>query len=150
GARIINGKLDVSTYNFEPGHQIIDADGTICPECLASEDNESKGHWESMISGTSVKARTGKEPNEIQDEKFWDNIALYIAYGLNNTIVHWTPDIVILGGGMMKTSEISTEKITTHLKNILKIYPIHPEIRKAELGDYGGLHGALAYIKQYE
>lgn len=147
GTRIVAGEIDASTFNFEPGHQIIDADGTICPDCTAYEDGKSFGHWESMISGTSIKRRYGKNPEDITDAKVWQEIARLVAFGLNNVIVHWSPDIVVLGGGMMKSPGISVSDVSKHLKEILKIYPIHPEIKKAELGDLGGLHGSLAYLR---
>ncbi|QQS38716.1 ROK family protein [Candidatus Woesebacteria bacterium] len=148
GARIVNGKIDESTYNFEPGHQIIDADATLCPDCGCNSSVDGSGSWESLISGTAVQQRFGKSPKEITDQKIWDEIARLTAYGLNNTIVHWTPDIVVLGGGMMKTPGISVDKVKEELKNILKIYPEHPIIVKAQLGDFGGLHGSLAYLRQ--
>jgi hypothetical protein len=56
----------------------------------------------------------------------------------------------VLGGGMMQSSEISVEILKSNLKKILKIFTTHPEIKKAELGDLGGLHGALAYLKQIQ
>ena len=37
GVRIVGGKIDVSTYGFEPGHQIIDADGSIYSEIVKKE-----------------------------------------------------------------------------------------------------------------
>jgi len=42
---------------------------------------------------------------------------------------------------------ISVEKTEKYLKEILKIFPKLPVIKKAELGDFGGLYGALAFIK---
>ncbi|MFV1917727.1 MAG: ROK family protein, partial [Patescibacteria group bacterium] len=74
GARIVEKKIDENVFGFSPGHQIIDADGTICPECKALEDDASLGHLEAHISGTAVEKRFGKKPYEITDEKFWDEL----------------------------------------------------------------------------
>ncbi|MFV1917705.1 MAG: ROK family protein, partial [Patescibacteria group bacterium] len=120
----------------------------ICPECKALEDDASLGHLEAHISGAAVEKRYGKKPYEITDDKFWDELARLLAFGLNNTIVHWSPDVVVLGGSMMKKIGIPIDRVKFHLKKILKIFPELPEIKKAELGDLGGLHGALYYLKQ--
>lgn len=50
----------------------------------------------------------------------------------------------------MKEIGIPIERVRHHLKNILTIFPEHPKIEKATLGDVGGLWGALAYVKQQE
>lgn len=146
GARIVKGKIDLSTYNSEPGHQIIDADATICLDCATEID--VPGAFESLVSGTAFEKRFGKKPHQETDQGIWDDLSKLVAVGLNNTIVHWSPDVVVLGGGMMKSPGISVETVKTKLREILKIYPKLPEIRKAQLGDFGGLHGALAYLRQ--
>lgn len=148
GARIINGKIDVSTYNSEPGHQIIDADSSINPDFSSEGGIDGPGHFESLVSGTAFKKRFGKEPHEVNNESIWEEISKLVAYGVNNTIVHWAPDVVVLGGGMMKSPGIILESVKKHLQDILKIYPNIPDIKKAELGDFGGLHGALEYLRQ--
>ncbi len=150
GSRIVKGRIDDSTLNFEPGHQIIDADGSMMPEAKASEDGESVGHWESMISGSALQSRYHKIPSEIHDAAFWERQSKLIAYGLNNSIVHWSPDVVVIGGGMMKSRGLSIESIKSHLSTIMNIYPVLPDIKKAELGDIGGLYGALNYIHQHK
>ncbi len=62
--------------------------------------------------------------------------------------VFWSPDVIVLGGSMITGDPSIPLDITeAHLKEILKIYPELPAIKKAELGDSGGLHGALEYIK---
>lgn len=140
GARIVNGEIDQSAQGFEPGHQIIDPDNTLCPSC---EGND----LEAYVSGFAVEKRFGKKPHEIHDDAIWDELAQFLAYGVNNTIVHWSPDIVVLGGSMMKEVGISVPAVRAHLGHILKIFPQAPLIEKATLGDFGGLYGALAYAR---
>jgi len=152
GVRIVNRKIDTGTYGFEPGYQVIDADGSIDPDFLSSKSRYGNkiAYLQRLISGKDMEKRFGKKPAEITDKKIWDEMAKLLAYGLNNTIVHWSPDVVVLGGGMMKTPGISVERVKFHLKDILKIFPKHPEIKRAELGDVGGLHGALVYLNQLQ
>ena len=139
GCRIVDGKIDEKTIGFEPGHQIIDAGKTLCPEC----DGLYLGQY---ISGRAIFKRTGKKPEEIDDPEFWRRIAFFLAYGLNNTIVHWSPEIVVLGGSLMNKIEIGA--VQEGLANILKIFPEIPILKKAELADTGGLWGAMVFLQQ--
>lgn len=143
GTRIVNGKIDQHTHGFEPGHQIIDPAGTLCFVC------GTPGHLEGYISGAALEKRYHKKPYEITDPEVWEQEAKWLAYGLNNTIVHWSPDIVVLGGSMItKESGISIKRVRHHLKKILSIFPETPRLSIAELGDVGGLYGALAFLNK--
>ena len=144
GVRIVNQKIDVSAMGFEPGHQIIDASGGLHQTSVGGLGIDLEGY----ISGTSITERYGKKPYEMTDEAFWDEMARLLAYGLNNIIVHWSPDVVVIGGSMMKKIGIPIERVRAHLAGILRIYPQLPRIEHSELGDIGGLHGALHFIKQ--
>jgi len=151
GVLIVNGKLGKSNLSYEPGHQIIDVDSSIWPKSKRYEKlGVTIGSISSLISGKALQARYGKDAREIKDPKVWEEVCWLLAVGINNMIVFWNPDIVVLGGGMMQSSEISVEILKSNLKEILKIFPKIPEIKKAELGDLGGLHGALAYLKQIQ
>ena len=143
GARIVDGKIDRNIFGFEPGHQIIDPTGTLCPICNLA------GHLEGRVSGAALEARFKKKPHEITDSQVWEEAAMWLAYGLNNTVVHWSPSVVILGGSMItKNPRISIERVSHHLKKTLTIFPDRPRLAKAELGDIGGLYGALEILKQ--
>ena len=144
GTRIVDGKIDVSAMGFEPGHQIIDAGGALHQNMVAGRGIDLEGY----ISGSAVTERYGKKPKEITDMAFWDDMARLLAYGLNNTIVHWSPDIVVLGGSMMNKIGIPVDRVRAHLKKILHIYPELPPIEHSTLGEIGGLHGALHFVKQ--
>lgn len=142
GARIVDGSIDESAQGFEPGHQIIDPDNTLCPTCDGND-------LEAYVSGVAIEKRFGKKPYEIHDDAIWDELAKFLAYGLNNTIVHWSPDIVVLGGSMMKEVGISVPGVRMHLEKLLKIFPNPPVVEKATLADFGGLYGALAYARAH-
>lgn len=135
GARIVAGKIDEHAFSFEPGQQIIDY-------------HQPDKHWEDYISGTAIKAQTGREPREITELEFWQALSPQVAVGIYNTILEWTPDRVVLGGGMLKTPGLDLPSVTTELKKLAADLPTVPELRRAELGDLGGLHGALEYLRQ--
>lgn len=130
GARVVSGKLDANALGFEPGRQII---------------NDGK-NLEYYIAGASLAKRFGKPPEEINDPEVWDETAKWLARGLNNTIAFWSPDIIVLGGSVMK--RVSINKIETYLKETLNEFPVIPEIAPAQLGDLNGLHGALVLARE--
>lgn len=140
GVRIVSQKIDDKSVGFEPGHQIIDADKTLVP----GVEGIYAGY---ILSGKGVEKRMGMKPREIVDPEFWERMAEYLAFALNNVAVFWSPDSIVLGGSMITGSPaISVERTEEYLKEILKIYPEIPKIKKAELGDFGGLYGALAML----
>ncbi len=150
GARVVNGQLDEHAFGFEPGHQIImdpenpfESNGKVvpdCPDCLMF------GHLEGFIGGHALEQRYGKPPSEITDEHIWDDVARHLAYGLNNTLMYWSPDIIVLGGGLIVHEALKIDKVKAYLEKIVKIFPELPPIVKSKLGDVGGLYGGLAYI----
>lgn len=149
GARYIDGVIDTNRGSFEVGHQIIDADGTMCPNCSPCKVCKVVD-LESMISGSGVERRLGKKPYEIaQSDALWNTLASWLAVGLNNTIVSWTPEKIVLGGSMMVGNpRIPLEETREKLADLLTIYPRAPELVLATLGDFGGLHGGLILIEQ--
>jgi glucokinase len=141
GARFVDGKIDRSKFGFEPGHQIINI--------IDGNTSDGLGHLEEFISGSALRKQFNKEPYEVTDKEVWDKLAHYLAYGLYNTILHWSPDVVVLGGPMMVGDpSINTGDTIKYLNEIASVFPELPEIKEAELGDFGGLYGALAFLKQ--
>jgi len=143
GARIVNGVIDPSHHGFEPGQQILDM-----PHSFRANTNPS-GSLEGFVSGKALQKRFNKKPKEVTDTNVWEELAGELAFGLHNSIVHWTPDTVVLGGSMITGDPaISVEKTQNYLRDILKVYHEVPLIKKAELGDFGGIWGALELARQ--
>lgn len=131
GARIVDGKIDANAFGFEPGKQIIGQHGTTL---------------EDYISGNSLQRRFHMAPKDIKDKKVWNEVACWLAVGLQNTAVYWSPEVIVLGGSIMKN--ISLAQVKSQLKKTLINFPQLPEIKKAELGDFGGLWGALHFVNR--
>lgn len=140
GSRIVDQKIDQSAYGFEVGHQIIQMDG---PPCACG----GVGHLEAYVSGSALQARYKKKMLEIKDPKIWDEISKYLAYGLHNIIVHWSPDTIVFGGSIIRSPYFSAKNVHEHLKKILKIFPEVPRIEKGVLGETAGLLGALEFLR---
>lgn len=134
GARIVKKKIDINSHGFEPGWQVLALSGE---EKYASD----------FLSGNAVEKATGKKPYETTDHAFWDEKARILAHFLNNVIVMWSPDVIVIGGSMMKEIGIPIPATEKYLKEIFKIFPDVPPIKKAELESIGGLWGAMEFLK---
>ncbi len=143
GARYVHGKLDVVSVGFEPGHQILDVDRTVLGHSISPT-------LENMVSGSALERRRGMKPYEIaQEDHIWDELAGYLAYGLKNTIVYWSPNVIVLGGSMIVGNpRILLTDIVRHTEEVLDGFVPCPLIVDATLKDEGGLYGAMALIKQ--
>lgn len=143
GARFVHGRLDISSIGFEPGHQVLDIDRTIFGQHIPHT-------LENLVSGTALEKRRGVKPYTIaQSDAVWEDLAFYLAHGLKNTIVYWSPDVIVLGGSMIVGDpRILLEAIIRHTMSVLDGLVACPQIVDATLKDEGGLYGAMALITQ--
>lgn len=131
GVRIVDGRIDKNALGFEVGKQIMDF--------------ESKETLEGITSGGAIEAKFAKKPEEIKAEAFWDKEAEMLAIGVYNTILYWSPEVVVMGGGVM--NNFSIDLVRKHLKNLPQVFEKMPKVFEAKLADTGGLEGALQYAK---
>lgn len=133
GVRIVNQQIEESVGGFEIGDQIINMG-----------DNRYQG-LEQLVSGAALQRRYGRPAHELDDPAIWDEVAHIAAIGVFNTVLYWSPSIVVIGGSLVK--RISIEKLKLTLKSLSKLSVDMPSVVKAELGDLGGLWGALHLAK---
>lgn len=145
GAKIENGQIDSYHLGFEPGKQVLDIDRTILGEDIIPT-------LENLVSGTAVEERTGEKPIDIpQEDAIWDQLAFYLAHGLRNTVLYWSPDLIVLGGAMITGNPvIPIENIRRHVKAVLGENVPPPRIERAGLKDDGGLYGAMVLLSQQD
>lgn len=145
GVKVEYGWIDDASTGFEPGHQIIDIDRTVLGTNITPT-------LENLVSGVAVEERTGIKPQDIsQNDVIWDNLAEYLGQGLRNTILYWSPEVVVLGGQMiLGEPRIPIESIRNHTVDALDGFMDCPYITTATLGDTGILRGALHYLGQQE
>lgn len=139
GCRFVAGQPDVSAYGFEPGHMIIDIDGPLCNCQLA-------GHLEGFASGNAIRRRTGQAPETLHDATLWQEVTHYLAAGIVNVTVMWSPHCIVLGGSVMHS--LSLDALRAEVARLGSVFKRSPELKLAELGDTSGLQGALAYLRQ--
>ena len=134
--RIVDGKIDAPYRSAEIGHMYFNSSGEL-------------QKFMSLVSGKTIQQRFGMAPKELgKDHAVWEELARIVAIGVHNSILHWTPDRVILGGSMFNEIGISVERVRAHLSEIMKAFPKIPEIVHSSLGDVGGLWGGMARLKQ--
>jgi len=133
GAKINNGKFEKNKYGFEPGFMIL--------------NNETFQNWEDLSSGTAIQKKLNKEPKQVAQTENWVKIESDIAVGLHNIIIAWSPDVLVIGGGMSK--DLDAERMNNKIKSLMKIHPTLPDIKIAELGSVGGIYGGFAFLKKY-
>ena len=143
GAKIEDGFIDDYHTGFEPGRQILDIDHTILGD-------EVEPTLENLISASAVEKRMGMKPETIpQDDAIWDQLALYLAHGLRNSILYWSPDVIVLGGTMIEGDpHIEINNIVKHTNTVLGEVAETPLILKASLGEQSTLYGAMALLNQ--
>ena len=142
GARFVDGKRDHARVGFEPGHQILDFDRSFLGK-------ETLPTLENLVSGKHLEQTRGIKPYEIpQNDSIWNELAMRLAAGLRNTTVYWSPDVIVLGGSMIVGNpRIHLDDIRNYTEGIMKGFMPCPKILDAELGDDGGLYGAMALLK---
>lgn len=143
GARIVDGKIDRNSLGFEPGWQIIDGGNALC------KGWSEHGYLADYVGGMGILKNERKRPQDINDTLFWESRADLLAIGLYNMTTMLSPDIITLGGPMMKS--IPFGRLERKYRDLLnKVFPVEqPVLKMAQFGDDVGLYGALAYIQMY-
>lgn len=135
GARVVDGRLDRSALGFEIGWQLLGIDADA-PE------------WGSLVSGAGLAEKYGKPASEIADPAIWNECADHFAYGLYNTILHWSPERIVLGGSLfLGQNPIPLDRLVSTLRSINDALQELPDIQLAALGDHSCLYGALAFAE---
>ncbi|MEK8095528.1 ROK family protein [Methylocystis sp. IM3] len=135
GARIVDGALDRAAFGFEIGEQLMGRDA-------------SARTLEALVSGRAIEDRFGAPPASLgEDHPVWEELAEIVAIGVHNTIAYWSPERIVLGGSMMGDVGIRLDRIEARLAAVKRKNPVLPELRRAALGDLGGLWGGLVRLR---
>ena len=143
----IEGKLLHGMLHPEAGHILLtqrqdDTYEGTCPyhkTCL-----------EGLAAGPAIEERWGKRAADLKDdERVWDLEAYYIAQAIVNYILILSPQMIILGGGVMHQEQLFP-KIRSYVKKMMNGYIKTKEmadldhyIVPASLHDDQGIMGAL-------
>ncbi len=137
GVKIVNQRIAENFYGFEPGHSYF----------LINFQNFSYfSQIEDLISGSALEKIFGKKPEEIKNKKIWEEIHQILAMFLVNVSLFWSPEVIILGGGISES--INFKKLNQYFQDF---HPIGWKIKiiKVKLKNKGGIYGDLALITDY-
>ncbi len=164
GGLIIDGNLyrGVDGAHPEIGHHVIDPSGPTCA-CGA------RGCWESLASGSAMEHWFRENtPKELLDTNLdarqicsredthartaVARVGHYLGLGLANLVTLFTPDVIAIGGGLMRSRDLFWIQIQETIQSSCGYVP-HKKIRllPAALGDDVGIIGAAcAWFSHYE
>ncbi len=134
---IVNGKIDPDTEDAELGHILLGYKGEL-------------RRWQDFASGKAIVSQFGKRASDIpaNDTKTWGIIARNIAIGLVAAIATYTPDAVVIGGGvgthLSKFKKLLDKELDAYKNPMVSSPPILPARRAEEAVIYGG----YLYAKQ--
>ena len=142
GGVMVGNNLVRGLVHPEIGHMLIPHDRTRDPfrgACPFHGDC-----FEGLASGSAIRARWGKPGEELSDEpEIWELEAEYLALGIVNVICTTSPELVILGGGVVKQPTL-LPLVRERVKALIAGYVAAPEIVAPGLGDRAGVLGAIA------
>ena len=151
---VLSGDLyrGVDGAHPEIGHHVLDVSG---PRCYCG----ARGCWEALASGLAMAEWMSRETPadgwtaaricELAREG--DEVALravereafYIGVGLANLITIFAPDMVAIGGGVMKSSDLFLPRVRQLLREIVTQVPLEKvRLTAPALGHDAGLAGA--------
>ncbi|MBO5112142.1 MAG: ROK family protein [Lachnospiraceae bacterium] len=143
----IEGKLLHGMLHPEAGHILLSKreDDTYEGKCPYH-----KTCLEGLAAGPAIQERWGKRAADLKDdERVWDLEAYYIAQALVDYILILSPQMIILGGGVMHQEQLFP-KIRSYVKKMMNGYIKTKEmadldhyIVPASLHDDQGIMGAL-------
>ena len=106
--------------------------------------------FEGMAAGPAIEDRWGKKAVELaDDDKVWDLESTYIAQALCTYILTLSPQIIILGGGVMHQEQLFPlirKKVLEQLKGYIvtkELKDIDNYIVPASLNDDQGIMGSI-------
>jgi glucokinase len=130
----------------EIGHHVIDPSG---PQCSCG----ARGCWESLASGPALAARGGypsasavcqaAEGGETAACRAVEKEAYYLGLGIANLVTLFVPDLIALGGGVMRSRHLFWDKILQTIRENCGLVPFEKtRLVPAQLGGEVGLAGA--------
>lgn len=127
-----NGALVHGLVHPEAGHMLL----------AKHPDDTYKGHCpfhadcvESLAAGPAIEERWGKKAAELADRaEVWELEAYYIAQAIANYIMTYSPQKIILWGGVMHQEQLFA-MVRTQVKELLNGY-IHHEMIEEKIDEY--------------
>ena len=145
------GELITGRMHTEVGHMVMPnfdvdygKDTNVCPfhdSC-----------FEGRASGTAIEARWGRPGDEIpDDDAAWELQAKYLAAGCVNLTAVWSPEIILLGGGVSQKAGLIDRIRHEFEKQAGKYWNLPPldlYLQTPALDQKAGIVGALVLAQR--
>jgi fructokinase len=145
GGAMVNGRLLHGFAHPEMGHIRIPHDRLRDPfdgDCFAHGDC-----LEGLASGHAMETRWQiRGENLPDDHPAWELEAHYLGLGLASLICTLSPEMVIVGGGVMKRAGF--DAVRAEVRRVMNGYMDMPPLVPPELGGDAGVLGAMALARQ--
>jgi fructokinase len=143
GGAMVNGRLLHGLGHPEMGHIRIPHDWERDPfagDCFAHGDC-----LEGLASGQAIAERWKIRGEDLPKVHVgWELEAHYLGLGIANLICTLSPELVIVGGGVMK--RVGFEAVRAEVSRVMNGYREVPRIVTPELGGDAGVLGAMALV----
>jgi glucokinase len=139
-AKIEYKKLPADRKVPEPGHHIVQMDSEYV------DGAGIRGSLEAFVSGSSFEKLFGVEPQDCDDESYWRSYGRMVGIGLVNIVAFWSPDVIVIGGGISNHFDLFSPSIGELFKE-QNFYQM-PTIKKSQLGDNAGVWGGFVMLRQ--
>ena len=155
GGLVLDGQLyrGVDGAHPEIGHHVIDPAG---PPCFCG----ARGCWESLASGPAMGRWVGEQAQDLQGldaraicaeaeknhplaRRAVARQGYYLGLGIANLVTLFVPDVIALGGGLMRSSHLFWADIQATVRAMCKLVPLDQvRLAPAALGSDAALIGA--------
>ncbi|OGY32049.1 MAG: hypothetical protein A3A57_02940 [Candidatus Woykebacteria bacterium RIFCSPLOWO2_01_FULL_41_12] len=116
---VTNGSIFHGLYYPHAGHMYTGSEG-LKDWCGQKSDLES------TVGGWALQEISGKKPVEIEGTDLWYKSMDILSKGICNFILSYSPEVVVLGGGMTKHYDMFFRPVINGVNKYLKIFPVPP------------------------
>jgi len=151
---VVEGKMVHGLVHPELGHMLLrQEEGDPAPEGFCPYH---RGCLEGLAAGPAIEKRWGKKAVELPpDHEAWDLEAAYLAQMCVNAICSFSPEKIILGGGVMQQKHLfprirkrTQELLNGYIQHRAILEGIDDYIVEPGLGTRSGATGALLLARQ--
>lgn len=135
---VVDGYLEPNMLDAEVGQMLFNYQGELKV-------------WESFASGKAMVQEFGMQASEIQDVKIWQEMSRRYALGFYELITNYTPDQIVIGGGVGSHFEKFGDFLVSELERMRdsnKLISI-PLITQAKNPEGAVIQGCDILIRQY-
>lgn len=144
GSLVADRKLVHGILNLEMGHMRIPHEnfsGSFKGSCVFHNDC-----FEGIASGNAMRMRYGENAEDINDDEIWEREADYVASAVNNLMLTFGPELIVIGGGLTKQEKLLPDVRRAAYKKINK-YMDFPEPESYIVKSSSDANGVLGAIK---